>query len=82
MVYEATSRNLVSGVLIGYNAAVFAYGATGSGKTHTMVGNTQQPGIMIRSLKDLFQAVQESKHPEQYTVGLETDEFETACHCK
>lgn len=25
-------------VLNGYNAAVFAYGATGSGKTHTMLG--------------------------------------------
>jgi kinesin family protein 18/19 len=82
MVYEATSRSLVSGVLMGYNATVFAYGATGSGKTHTMVGNSQQPGIMVRALKDLFQAVQESKHPEQYAVSLETDEFETASHCK
>jgi kinesin family protein 18/19 len=54
---------------MGYNATVFAYGATGSGKTHTMVGNTQQPGIMVRALNDLFQAVQESKNPEEYTVG-------------
>ncbi|GFG34639.1 hypothetical protein Cfor_03711 [Coptotermes formosanus] len=70
MVYEATSRSLVSGVLMGYNATVFAYGATGSGKTYTMVGNTQQPGIMVRALNDLFQSVQESKHPEQYTVTM------------
>lgn len=29
---------MVKDVLNGFNAAVFAYGATGSGKTHTMLG--------------------------------------------
>lgn len=37
-VYQITTANLVKDVLEGYNAAVFAYGATGSGKTHTMLG--------------------------------------------
>lgn len=37
-VYQTTTANLVKDVLDGYNAAVFAYGATGSGKTHTMLG--------------------------------------------
>jgi hypothetical protein len=27
---------------------------------------------MVRALNDLFRAVQESEHPEQYTVGWET----------
>ncbi|KDR22574.1 hypothetical protein L798_12702, partial [Zootermopsis nevadensis] len=70
MVYEATSSGLVSDVLLGYNATVFAYGATGSGKTHTMVGSPQQPGIMVRALNDLFQAVKDSKNPEQFTVTM------------
>lgn len=35
-VYEATTRNLLDSVLDGYNATVFAYGATGCGKTHTI----------------------------------------------
>lgn len=35
---------------------VFAYGATGSGKTFTMVGNAQDPGLMVLSLKKLFHA--------------------------
>ena len=35
-VYEATTRNLLNSVLDGYNATVFAYGATGCGKTHTI----------------------------------------------
>ncbi|SPP88090.1 kinesin-like protein KIF19 [Drosophila guanche] len=37
-VYKTTTAPLVRDVLSGFNAAVFAYGATGSGKTHTMLG--------------------------------------------
>ena len=32
-VYEDTTKSLLPGVLNGYNATVFAYGATGAGKT-------------------------------------------------
>ncbi|XP_068084408.1 kinesin-like protein KIF19 [Anabrus simplex] len=69
-VYEHTTRSLVQDVLVGYNATVFAYGATGSGKTHTMVGSPQQPGIMVRALNDLFQHVRESPHPEHFVVTM------------
>ena len=34
-VYAATAKNVIDSVLNGFNATVFAYGATGSGKTHT-----------------------------------------------
>lgn len=37
-VYRITTAPLVKDALNGLNAAVFAYGATGSGKTHTMLG--------------------------------------------
>jgi Tfp pilus assembly pilus retraction ATPase PilT len=37
-VYEKCMPNLVEMVLKGVNATVFAYGITGSGKTHTMMG--------------------------------------------
>ena len=53
-IYENTTKPLIKKVLEGYNATVFAYGATGSGKTYTMVGNGENPGIMIRSINDLF----------------------------
>lgn len=56
-VYAATVAPLVRDVLRGFHAAVFAYGATGSGKTHTMVGRPQSPGVMVRALDDLFQGV-------------------------
>lgn len=50
-------QGLISGVLRGLNATVFAYGATGSGKTHTMVGVPEDPGLMILSMNDIFLGV-------------------------
>lgn len=38
-VYSAVVAPLIEEVLSGYNCTVFAYGQTGTGKTHTMVGN-------------------------------------------
>lgn len=37
-VYHTTTSPLIKDVLKGLSAAVFAYGSTGSGKTHTMLG--------------------------------------------
>merc|ERR1719507_2011520 len=59
-VFEATTKHLVDNVLNGYNATVFAYGATGGGKTYTMVGQPDNPGIMVRALNQLFRAMEES----------------------
>ncbi len=53
-IYEHTVKSLIDGVLRGMNATVFAYGATGSGKTYTMVGNERDPGLMVMSLRDIF----------------------------
>lgn len=38
----------------GYNGCVFAYGATGTGKTHTMLGNQSTPGLINLSLNEIF----------------------------
>ena len=60
-VYDGTAAPLVRGVLEGVNATVFAYGATGSGKTHTMVGTKTDPGLMILSLRDVFRGIQSER---------------------
>ncbi|ODM96834.1 Kinesin-like protein KIF19 [Orchesella cincta] len=53
-VYENTAAPLVRSVLEGFYATVFAYGATGSGKTHTMIGTPGNPGVMTRAVADIF----------------------------
>ena len=57
-VYQETVSPLITTVLDGFNATVFAYGATGAGKTHTMIGNCESgPGVMLMALRDLFERI-------------------------
>ncbi|KAJ1633366.1 P-loop containing nucleoside triphosphate hydrolase protein [Pavlovales sp. CCMP2436] len=53
-VFRGTTRGLIDGVLQGYNASVFAYGATGAGKTYTMLGALDSPGVMVLTLNDMY----------------------------
>jgi len=56
-VYDATAKNIVKDVLSGYNGTIFAYGQTSSGKTHTMEGVINDPGlqgIIPRIVNDIF----------------------------
>ncbi|KAK3281234.1 hypothetical protein CYMTET_10958 [Cymbomonas tetramitiformis] len=64
MLYKATVQPLVQGVVKGINATVFAYGATGSGKTYTMVGADGDPGLMVLSLEDIFMLIREESEKE------------------
>ena len=70
-VYDGTAKPLVRGVLSGVNATVFAYGATGSGKTHTMVGRADDPGLMILSLRDVFRGIEEEKKSNDSAFEVE-----------
>lgn len=38
-VYQVVVAPLINEVVAGYNCTVFAYGQTGTGKTHTMIGD-------------------------------------------
>ena len=63
-VYQNTTKQLLPGIIDGFNATVFAYGATGSGKTYTMLGTVNKKGIMTRSITDLFKLVNSKKNNE------------------
>jgi hypothetical protein len=53
-IYDTTTKSMISDVLNGTNCTVFAYGATSAGKTHTMLGTPNDPGIIPRAMMDLF----------------------------
>ena len=55
--FEKTTSELLPDVMSGRNACCFAYGATGSGKTFTMTGSHQMPGIIPHTVDALFQAI-------------------------
>jgi len=60
-IFDEVVRNLITTVLQGINATVFAYGQTASGKTHTMRGSNQFPGIIPLSITELFREINKAK---------------------
>ncbi|EUB62837.1 Kinesin-like protein KIF14 [Echinococcus granulosus] len=53
-VYMALGLPLLNKALAGYNACLLAYGVTSSGKTYSMYGTVDDPGIVPRIVEDLF----------------------------
>ncbi|KAF2298539.1 hypothetical protein GH714_024030 [Hevea brasiliensis] len=45
---------ILRSALDGYNVCILAYGQTGTGKTFTMDGTNDQPGIIPRALEELY----------------------------
>ena len=64
-VYNTTARAVVDSSLQGYNATIFAYGQTGTGKTYTMEGFHQddQRGIIPRAIEQIFNHISSSVSP-------------------
>ena len=68
-IFNNTTKFLVDKVINGFNATVFAYGVTGAGKTYTMLGNDENPGIMVWTLKELYQSINGYKNRD-YLIKL------------
>jgi hypothetical protein len=58
-IYEYVAQQ-VQATVRGYNTTIFAYGVTGSGKSYTMTGNKQNPGIIPRAIGDIFRHIDQS----------------------
>ncbi|KAL7236893.1 hypothetical protein ACSBR1_020059 [Camellia fascicularis] len=63
-VYEVAARPVVKAAMAGVNGTVFAYGVTSSGKTHTMHGDQNSPGIIPLAIKDVFSIIQDTPGQE------------------
>ncbi|KAI5191911.1 kinesin family member 22 [Nematocida minor] len=50
----AEVESYLDNIARGINTSILAYGATGSGKTHTMCGTAEDPGIIPRMAEALF----------------------------
>ena len=60
-VFDQTVRPIVEEALRGFNTTVFAYGQTGTGKTHTMTGVVDDPdlmGIAPRAVHAIFESLE------------------------
>ena len=70
-VFQKAALPIIESVLEGYNGTIFAYGQTGTGKTHTMEGdknNLDERGIIPRTFEHVFKSIEGShsiayRHP-------------------
>jgi kinesin family protein 18/19 len=56
--------------LNGYNGTLFAYGATGCGKTHTISGTLEKPGIIFLTMQELYDRIKEMEDEKTIEVSL------------
>lgn len=64
-VHATLGERVVRSALGGYNACIFAYGQTGTGKTHTVLGHgglPQDRGLLPRILETLFAQIARSNN--------------------
>uniref|UniRef100_A0A0L8G5V4 Kinesin motor domain-containing protein n=1 Tax=Octopus bimaculoides TaxID=37653 RepID=A0A0L8G5V4_OCTBM len=75
LVYESLAAPLLKKALQGYNISLFAYGQTGSGKSFSMMGHTEEEGIIPRFSRELFLKSQNTENIKVKT-NLEISFFE------
>lgn len=61
---------LIKSALDGYNVCILAYGQTGTGKTFTMEGDKDSPGLVSRGIKELFRQALESNLEYMFTFSM------------
>ncbi|NXQ91887.1 KI18A protein, partial [Nyctibius grandis] len=69
-VFEHTTKSFIDGFLHGYNCTVLAYGATGAGKTHTMLGSPEDPGVMYLTMMALYNSMDQIKEDKICNIAV------------
>lgn len=59
-VFRTVAKPIVEAAVNGFNGTIFAYGQTSSGKTHTMSGDDEIPGIIIQAVRHIFHQINNS----------------------
>ncbi|KAL4779367.1 P-loop containing nucleoside triphosphate hydrolase protein [Aspergillus varians] len=63
-IYNCLGEDFLDHNFEGYHTCIFAYGQTGSGKSYTMMGTSEQPGLIPRTCEDLFQRIENAESPD------------------
>lgn len=69
-IFTNTTKPLLSSVLDGFNSTVFAYGATGCGKTHTISGTPNDPGLIFLTMKELYKMIDDLSDIKVFDISL------------
>ena len=70
VVYETVGSKIVQRALDGINGTIFAYGVTSSGKTHTMMGADQSPGMIPQAIAEIFDLIKKLSKRKEFVLKL------------
>ncbi|KAL7270902.1 hypothetical protein RUND412_006374 [Rhizina undulata] len=74
-IYEALGEEFLDHNFEGYHTCIFAYGQTGAGKSYSMMGTPDHPGLIPRTCRDLFQRIESNNSPN-VTYSVRVSYFE------
>ncbi|KAG8226485.1 hypothetical protein J437_LFUL007367 [Ladona fulva] len=69
-VFCGSTKDIIGSLLDGYNCSVFVYGATGAGKTFTMLGTRDSPGITFHTMVELYNQMELLKEERKFEIGV------------
>ncbi|KAF8381852.1 klp-4 [Pristionchus pacificus] len=70
-VFLQVGSGVLENAFSGYNACIFAYGQTGSGKSYSMMGSSDNPGVIPRLCNSIFQRIDSTASDSlQYKVEV------------
>lgn len=69
-IFHNEIKPMLRGPLQGQNTTCFAFGPTGAGKTHTMQGTDEDPGIIPLAIKELFFLLNADSSRYSYDVTM------------
>eukprot|EP00744_Colponema_vietnamica_P007300 GILI01010521.1.p1 GENE.GILI01010521.1~~GILI01010521.1.p1 ORF type:complete len:781 (-),score=204.90 GILI01010521.1:102-2444(-) len=69
-IFQSVGVEMVLLTLDGYSSNVVAFGASGTGKTHTMFGSDHEAGLIQLATKELFQRIEAFGPQRSYNVSM------------
>ena len=76
-IYDNVGKKIIDHAFNGYNCCIFAYGISGSGKTHTIMGYNDELGLIPRISQSLFdQQIQKNNLNNNMQYKIDISYFE------
>ncbi|KAF7506650.1 hypothetical protein GJ744_011582 [Endocarpon pusillum] len=74
--FEDLGNPLLDNAFQGYNNCIFAYGQTGSGKSYSMMGYGEEPGVIPRICRDMFDRISSLQKDPNLSCTVEVSYLE------
>lgn len=71
-IFEVIEKEISMAIKKRYHSCVLAYGQSSTGKTHTMMGCLEDPGITPRLCNKIFDYIQEAVVGEEQELSMKT----------